>query len=165
MGKYGSFKTLAHWERVFSPKGYGQISWNIMTYPCVVGELHTDVCWGLYSDEMSWILLCKSWRWLHRTNMLHFIEQSCGIHRATWCYVFWEIVCENMEWRPTSLPPKVFVLNCPLIMLIAYVGHMIGMAQWSWCANVRYDSLCGSKVPHQMPDWLFIRSLQSISRV
>ncbi len=84
---------------------------------CLVGELYTDMCQFLHSDEMSWILLCKKWSWLRRTNMLRFIQPSCRIHWATWCHVFWEIVCENIWWRPTSLPPNVFVWNCPLTEL------------------------------------------------
>ncbi len=51
--------------------------------------------------------------------------------------------CTRRTLSPTadlSNDPKTHkslgVWNCPLIMLIAYVGHMIVMEQWCLCANV-----------------------------
>ena len=74
-GKYGFFRgIMKHYklaETVFGPKGYGQIPWNIMTYPCVfsysaiLGKDESKYCH--HSKILGWAIpngKCNPFFWI-----------------------------------------------------------------------------------------------------
>ena len=127
--------------------------WEYLVYECikVIYSVLSPWCTVVHHSQLllflQLLLTCSELLHLvpegadlsHIISSLQHVKMRCSLHFRFFYFQFYSFKCWIWfsfwlgMWRHL---PWHTIWNCPLTMLIAYIGHMIVMTQWCWCANV-----------------------------